>query len=79
MTKGNGFTIKVRNEEYRVVAKNEKQIDIIEYKIAKSGDYVMTVYRNDDGSWCADHDVQVTNEALINEIGGAIDSYEGHV
>ncbi len=68
------FTINIRDEKYTV-----EPIDIgseIQFKISTDCNYLMTVFKTEDGNWAANKDVEVLDESLITDIGTSIESYD---
>lgn len=71
MSEGQNFHIHIRNEEYvieQIHLENETQ-----YKVSTTCNYIMTIYRNEDGDWSANSDVQVLDDNLVSEIGAKIE------
>ena len=67
--------ITVRGEKYIVEPMDlgsEKQ-----YQISTDCNYIMTVRKDEQGNWFANPDVQVMDEELVEDIGAAIEMYNG--
>jgi len=67
------FTIIIRGKQYSVELREDNYLHTINYSISTDCNYLMTVYKNDQGSWVADGEVQVMDDSLVNEIGSAIE------
>ena len=73
MSEDQKFKIFVRGEHYSIEVKQDNIQRMIAYQVSTDCNYLMTVYRNNDGIWCANGEVQVMDDSLVNDIGSAIE------
>lgn len=72
------FTINVRHETYEVEPEFKDELNVYEYSISTDCNYIMTIYRDDDGGWTALNDVQVMDDDLVEDIGTAIELHHAN-
>ena len=70
------FNIKVRTENYEVEPEFKDELNVYQYSISTDCNYIMTIYRDDDGTWSALTDVQVMDDDLVEEIGTAVELHQ---
>jgi hypothetical protein len=69
------FSVWIKNQHYEVKKFCNDVVNLIQYSVSEGYNHVMNIFKDANGSWCAD----VKNEnLLVNEIGSAIEYYEAH-
>ena len=72
----NYFDISVNNNNYKVTVSYEGAL-LSRYEIETNGEYLFTLYMDEDGIWKAENDVKMLDENLIETIGRAIEEHDG--